>query len=311
MLQQVSETLERIEGNWEFLFALDLLINTTRRLLALAVTDNVRDQAFDFLSKARELAFKWTKELKMSAEQTEDANRAILESKSSEAALVCASTFDVERLHLASIFVLPEDTATFLQCCIIIRENDRTLVATEQTQITLLYSRHLRLLYDSLPILIQSEQALHLALSNSWSAYVCGSTWEIAENAYHWVQTRTLADSCNEGSIVHYDILSGSVIVDGVPLGRLTSEYEEHTAYRTLFQNSKIDVMPATNKGFQFSAKSDHLGYGLQFGMTTASKRSFKKKQMIGMMIKIKHTGISKSTGTLIMPMNLSTKKIT
>ena len=78
----------------------------------------------------------------------------------------------------------------------------------------------------------------------------------------------------NGSSAVHYDLLSGRLLVDGQPLGRLTSQYEKHDSYERLFGDSTIEVMPSNAAGLLYSAKTPYLGYSLQFGMAVGPSSS-------------------------------------
>ena len=117
-------------------------------------------------------------------------------------------------------------------------------------------------------------------MSESWSAYLPGADWSVVENAPHWVVTQTASTTGNDGSAVHYDLLSGSLLVDGEPPGCLPSDYEKHASYGRPFGSSTVEVMPAKATGMLFSAKTRYFGYKIQFGMA-AAPTSFGKDLLV------------------------------
>jgi len=95
-----------------------------------------------------------------------------------------------------------------------------------------------------------------------------GSIWTTA-TADHWFTTTTKTRSAGVTLRVHFNVLTGELLVNGLPLDRLRHKYENHQSYRTLFGHSAIEVMPTVVPGMDFAAKRDFSGYEIQFGMST------------------------------------------
>ena len=66
---------------------------------------------------------------------------------------------------------------------------------------------------------------------------------------------------------VHYGILSGELLVNGVPLDQPPHEYRAEPLYKTLFGNAIVDVMPATSNGFRFSTRRRFGDHAVQIGL--------------------------------------------
>jgi hypothetical protein len=62
-------------------------------------------------------------------------------------------------------------------------------------------------------------------------------------------------------------LLTGRLLVDGLPLARLPSEFMQHHMYLPLFSRSILAVAPTDRPGMKFSAKSIYQDYKLHFGM--------------------------------------------
>ena len=270
ILEQLNESLIRIKQNWESSQALSLFVCIARRLLSLNADHDIQAACLKYLCDARAVAFDWVDILKTKADFAQSMDRGQFVFRSVVAAVICASTFDVDRRYLAEVLTPARDASILMQCCITIREGGRAIHTSSDTQLKLLHSRHLRLLRDAFATLADNQEALHDAISQSWSGYRCSADWAVIESAPHWVVTHTDSEEENGSSAVHYDLLSGRLLVDGQPLGRLPSQYEKHDNYERLFGDSTVEVMPSNAAGLPFSATTPYFGYSIQFGMAAA-----------------------------------------
>jgi hypothetical protein len=80
----------------------------------------------------------------------------------------------------------------------------------------------------------------------------------------HWLHTRS------DSLPVHYNLLTGELLVNGLPLARLPSDYMEHETYRSLFRCATLEVVPSGRPGMKFSAKSKYHNHELHFAMSGA-----------------------------------------
>lgn len=66
---------------------------------------------------------------------------------------------------------------------------------------------------------------------------------------------------------VYLNLLTGELLVNGLPLARLPSEFMDHSMYQPLFKNSILEIAASDRPGMRFSAKSAYRDHELQFGM--------------------------------------------
>ncbi|KAL8310667.1 hypothetical protein RB597_010488 [Gaeumannomyces tritici] len=112
-----------------------------------------------------------------------------------------------------------------------------------------------------------SENALDDAILQSWSEYHKGSQWRPrSKPMQHWLETET-ATIQGSSLDVNFNLLTGELLVNGLPLSRLPPEYERHPTYRRLFSNTILYVMPSNMPGMQFGLKSKVAGYTVCLGM--------------------------------------------
>lgn len=276
LLKGLHATMERIKGNWQACYALVTCVSLACRLSALNGTDSVKGSCLEFLSNARETAMNWISALQANIHlDVSEKERMILRRKIFIIALVSASTFDVQGDTLRDILKDPANASTLLVCSIIVQKSN--VKDTDQLT-TILYRRWQRLSHRSFSILAQQisngDGSLDSALHVSWPAYPGAGRWRrISETYDHWLVGESLTNSVSSKSLtMHFNILDGELLVNGVPLGRLPAEYERHPAYRKLFGMKVIDVMPSTIPGLRFSSTNRFSGYTLHLGMSTDSE---------------------------------------
>lgn len=65
---------------------------------------------------------------------------------------------------------------------------------------------------------------------------------------------------------IHFNIITAELLVNGVPLARLPSEYTTHPSYSALFQGFLLEVGPTNEPGMEFSSKLPFRGYTIHLG---------------------------------------------
>ncbi|KAF2217449.1 hypothetical protein CERZMDRAFT_92099 [Cercospora zeae-maydis SCOH1-5] len=267
----LNEALQRVKENWESAQALRTFIAIAARVLSLATFESARDTCLDFLESARKTALKWVFVLRDKAHTAHDQEeRALFISKSVEVALICASTFDVEDEFLE--ITLRKDASILLQCSIVIQEGEQNRPCSNVKEASLLDMRYMRLLHRSYKTLAQPHlhSHLHHAVNKMWSSYNPGSNfWRIVSSAVdHWLTIETAAGAVSSSMSVHYDLLSGTLLVKGLPLDQPPQRYRAFPLYSTLFRHATVEVLPCMAPGFDFSTKrSFGDGYAVQLGV--------------------------------------------
>ncbi|KIW67539.1 hypothetical protein PV04_06783 [Phialophora macrospora] len=278
LLRSLDESLQRVRENWESSQAVSTFISVTVRLLSLTTAETIKAQCFAYLRTIRAVTFGWVNLLTDKAYgASNDSHRADLLSHAVELALTCADTFNVDDRYLEHALALPEDGSVFIQCCIIIQNQASTISEATDPMTPILHHRWKSLCYRSYPILatqileVQSR-SLDDAIRSTWSSYAAGDGWRAVSDEFDYWLLSTLSPKYSEKQVVvHYNLLTGELLVDGLPLARLPPRYINHQSYRTLFGRSNLEVMPTTVPGLQFSGKRDHAGYTIHLGIRRIS----------------------------------------
>ncbi|KAK0247652.1 hypothetical protein LTS09_017198 [Friedmanniomyces endolithicus] len=271
LLEELRIALQRIKQNWESSQALSIFISIASRLLSLSASEVVEKACVAYLEDARTIALEWIHDLQGKAQQvTAHDERVEYLTKRAEVALICIDSFSVDDTPLAAILGTSTQQPPILVQCMIIMQEGRQVLSAPSTGPTtrLLLLRAQRLLYRCRNTLASNRPALDDGISKSWSGFQSGSQW-VKAGSDHWLTTCTRTGVPGVTLRVHFNMLDGELLVNGLPLGRLPRNYEEHASYRTLFGHSAIEVMPSAVPGMDFAAKRAFSGHEVQFGMGT------------------------------------------
>ncbi|EUC50241.1 hypothetical protein COCMIDRAFT_82742 [Bipolaris oryzae ATCC 44560] len=269
LLDQLETALGRIEENWESWRASATFSLIARRVLNLTTAQEVRSRAFSYLVRLRYVCLKWFLKLKQrAAKSTDDGQRTELYSRAAEIALVCTSTYDVEEDDFRSILEHESAVSILIQASILIQENvdfiqSENEILLRSTTLSWRCMMH-RILPELRDRILSNGQSLSDAVTANWAAFdpTSENPWtSLGDCKIHWLETTS-------GSLsVHINLLTGELLVNGLPLSRLPGEYMSHHMYKPLFQKSALEVVPTSESGMHFSAKAPYRDYKLHFGM--------------------------------------------
>ncbi|KAH9826656.1 Protein of unknown function (DUF3645) [Teratosphaeria destructans] len=265
VLEVLESALQRIKKNWESAPALGLFVAIATRVLSLNAA--AKSASLRFLKAARNVAFGWIHALRDCAFRADDhREQTVFTSKSVEVALICACTFNVDDSYLDEILETAEDTAILVQASIVVHEGSCTRPGWKSDD-GLLHLRFQRLLHRSYQILGRNQAGFDAAIKEAWPGYVPG-TGGWVRVAEHWLTTTsTPSDGNGRPMRVDYNLISGELLVDGLPLNTPPQSYRKRALYKTLFGRSVVEVMPSSSAGFTFTAKGKWEGCTVQLGM--------------------------------------------
>ena len=191
------------------------------------------------------MTYRWIFAIRKKLESTQDETiHAGLQQRLCILAATCFSTLDVCPKHIATLLADDEDFSIAMQCAIIVNENAPSSVSDERSSYPMrMLRRHRRLLHDLERFFCQLDPAdadqarlLHgdaynHALSHLSLGLRCSLSWHMLPRPNsRWISCMT------EGRHkVHYDLLTGQLLIDGKQLGRLPQEIVQHPTYASIF----------------------------------------------------------------------------
>ncbi|KAJ0126681.1 Uncharacterized protein HZ326_30217, partial [Fusarium oxysporum f. sp. albedinis] len=181
-------------------------------------------------------------------------------------ALICGDSFNVYDGFLPVILADAKQASMLIECSIIIYNNASLKSETETTLRGILFDRWNYTMHRVCAILVEqnhlASSCLDLAIRRHWPAFQPTASWTLAAETSYWFETT------NRGHLqVHYNILTGELLVNGLPLTRLPEQYERHDDYERLFEGLILNVMPSNLPGMRFCTTQQFQGHIVHFGM--------------------------------------------
>jgi hypothetical protein len=184
----------------------------------------------------------WVCAVREKLESTQDETiRAGLQQRLCILAATCCSTFDVCLEHEPSVLANHEDFSIAMQCMVLVHDNTPPSHSDNDSfYLTRILSRHRRLLHNLERVLrkldpTDPDQLLHAdsydhAISQVWVGFKGSSSWHsLPRPNSRWISCLTSGDQ-----EVHYDLLTGQLLINGKQLGRLPRDFVEHPLYATI-----------------------------------------------------------------------------
>lgn len=241
LLLALNDAIGTIEGNWQGATAARTFVALAARLLSLSTCNAVQEGCYRFLRRARVISLRWTRELgqKLQGGQKEEELK-LLNARTLEMALTCHGTFDIDPHYVPYLLESDEDIAVVTECSIIVHDRCPVVRDDLPAPIKTLLRRHWRLSCILEPLLRKRIQGvcngLDKTIGRLWASYVPGSPWTTLEiPSERWLVTEISNEGGPSSMLVHYNLLEGSLLVNGSPLTRLPRSYESHPTFRRLF----------------------------------------------------------------------------
>ena len=260
LLGELESLLRDVEANWLEAVTMDTISFLLRRLLASSPDETVSLKALELLRAVRSKVFTWVKELSAGLTRTleDEEFRGYLR----DCAAVCRSTFDVDPTMVHSLLSSAEDVDVLVSSAIFIRDHTPNNVSGLSTYSRLLLDRDRRLslaLEAFLTDLLQddsSNEGIDLAIGRVWHNYRPGSQWTPLQNPNsRWLSCTTTPTAKERSQVVHFNLLDGSLLVDGMSLDILPSKILQHPLYKQLFGKVRLAVPKSTHITDHFCSK--------------------------------------------------------
>jgi len=177
---------------------------------------------------------------------SDETSRARLQNRLCMLSATCFSTFDVCPEHVPTTIVNEEDLSIAIQCAVIVHDNiPQSPLGDSSLYFARMLRRHHRLLHDLEPLFSLSSctvgeratllyaGAFNHALERLWPGYRQGNSsgWHVL----HKQNPRWISCVTNEGQEVHYDLLTGELLIGGKSSGRLPQGIVKDPLYKSIF----------------------------------------------------------------------------
>ncbi|KAI6044146.1 hypothetical protein EDC04DRAFT_461899 [Pisolithus marmoratus] len=277
LLGELETLLSTISGNWlEGLTMNTISFLVARMLCATAVVqDHSYHKALELLRIVRETTFCWVLELLHKLEQaTCEAEKEQLRGRLRDLAAICRSTFDVGLDDATPLFDSSRALEILICCAIVIHNNTPPQFSALGGMSRLLIERDCRLswkleeLVNSM--ILQGNDGIDLGIKHVWPGYRKGTRWQRVDGGDHsWFTTNTSRSATQCSQQVHFDVLGGTLLVEGRPMGRILDEIRSDPIFKLVFGSQAPDVIPSDLAGMEYATRSSIDEYRVYFRVGT------------------------------------------
>ncbi len=182
-----------------------------------------------------------------------------------------------------------DDIAIAVHCAVIVHDNSPSILKDDNFRYLIrLLNRHRRLLHFLEPSLRECVESnppgFDHGLASLWPGFrrQTSSNWHVLSN----LNSRWISCIVEGGQEVHYNLLTGQLLIGGEPLGRLPQEMIKHSTYASVLGSVSVfvilihayslmylysfqrilDVVPADIPGVEFMTRSNVSGYQVGYG---------------------------------------------
>lgn len=275
--EQIEKRLRIIIPNWRETHCMELLLTLTLRLHALT-TGVVRQSAKRLLKIARDATLHWISHLRGEVRHAANAAAAMRAAHYGFwAALLCRRTFAI--FTSADDIMSAADLCSFFQASVALQENLVIDPSKLSPHLENMLMRDLKMAYHIRSVVRNSVMAnpgsLGDAINKAWSGPRDSigrnfSLWNFLPTPNDsWVVSTMTSKEKKWGSkqVVHYNILEGYLLVDGMPLGRLPLEIIESDHVKELFGNQHLLTFPSSLSGMSHTLATRMYDYEIHFGL--------------------------------------------
>ena len=241
LLATVRRRIDPIRGNWKEYHSMWILIVIILRLLSLAPSSKIEDDAVRALLEVRSITRDWYLKLRALDNKAEPGKRSEeFEQLSLRAALLCCSTFNVELRHRTKVLSINDHFQTFAECKILIhmhKPNDYSMPLEIRTQLLLSFKLAYALRFDLVDLVSRHGLGLNDGLQISLGDIRMCSDWNlIGRNGKGWfVENQTIENQGLQPRIVRFDLFSGELSVNGLQHGSIPVQYRTQSLFERIF----------------------------------------------------------------------------
>ena len=241
LLQAAENVFDSVQDNWMELTTLRIVAIVAIRILEAMSESAVRERGIRLLTAVRDKTYNWLNSAIEEIEAGGHSNAASnIELRVCGLATTCLSTFDTSAGCSKEFLGTSENVKIFTRCQMAI--SDYSSFVGKGSSVDELLRRSRKLSHEAENILRElisaNSEGLNAAVSEVWSFYKPDGSWKRVKTT-SWMACETLSSSDVKSQTVHFNILSGQLLIDGKSLGQLPAKITAHPTFIEFF--GKVD----------------------------------------------------------------------
>ncbi|KAG2137491.1 hypothetical protein DEU56DRAFT_946063 [Suillus clintonianus] len=283
LLGELEDLVASVEGNWLEGVTISTIIMLVCRVLSSTQEEIIKSRGYSLLRRIRTATFTLLTQLsgKLQASSDETASRD-LQGRVRDMAVTCRSTFDVD----ASLLLMShDDIKVFVYCAVMIHDNFPSQLDNLSQHSKLLLERDKRCCHALEPVIRQYAE-LHgegfdCVMAEIWGSYRQGTPWRaLAAPNSRWLASQTAPSGSQLPQAVHFNLVSGCLLIDGKQLGRLPSMIVQHPTYQSMFGDQVLDIVPADIPGMEYATRGNLCDHQVSFALCDSNDLVIRAKHI-------------------------------
>ncbi|KAI9717157.1 MAG: hypothetical protein M1812_004905 [Candelaria pacifica] len=251
LLEMLQRIISAIEGNWKEQNTMFIPVALSLRIVALSQVQSTRQHAISLLQNARDITVRWCTELTALLHNTTDERgvenfrRLLLRAGS-----ICLMTYDIDKRYVDHVLRTEHDVAILVDCLILLYDNAPSSLQhlPQDLQRHLLLNRKIaHRLEEPIRGLVElgrdGQAGLSRAVGGMLNGVIFAHTWSYLKSNLRWAVNSTAKTVHRSSQTIHLDLLTGRLLIDGKPLGRVPQEYSNHNLYQRIFGSRVLQVL--------------------------------------------------------------------
>ncbi|KAL4804856.1 hypothetical protein BDV18DRAFT_161949 [Aspergillus unguis] len=269
LLQSLESRLNSIRLNWNEHYTMHTLVVLGARVLSLCPASAIQ-RTVSFLQRCRQISMEWCASLVAHVDSKPNSDYAAHLVLLFRLAGICLLTFAVEEKHFSVLLKSQVDFQALVRSSILFFENTPKPVEdhTPNTKALILQvTRVLRQAERQVSELIgQDSLALNNAVRQTVAHLQFTTPWHLdgGDNS-RWAKNESSSTSIGDTQDIRYNILSGELLIDNQPPGRLPENYTKHPQFQRLFGQRALSVIPSALSGSVFASTQRFNDYQVHF----------------------------------------------
>ncbi|RKF80652.1 putative p-loop containing nucleoside triphosphate hydrolase [Golovinomyces cichoracearum] len=265
-LDEISSIVKRRE-----VYCMEILLSLALRLFEIGDSEG-KKEGFNLVQKAREITLKWLSQLQVDVEHANNSDtREIFSQLAVWVSLLCRRTFIVFR---SSVSISSSLFYSYLRSTVSLHENLGDNYAALPNSLRAVLVRDSMLVWSIRHLLRASVNMGEIV--TVLSCYVSSLSLSQTNNKssvtflpapYDWcisIKTNESAEFKQQNVILN--LLTGNLLVNGKPIGRLPNEWKENEIYQRLFGHEQIKVLSSNIKGMDYMSVGEIHEHKVHFG---------------------------------------------
>ncbi|KAL2825471.1 hypothetical protein BDW59DRAFT_161697 [Aspergillus cavernicola] len=271
LLDTLEHRLGSIGTNWNEKSTLHTLVILGLRTLSLCPTSAV-ERATSFLRRCRKVAMDWCADL------TSSLHARVGNGTDERLALlfriggICLLTYAVDDDYFATLLSNREDLQSLARSSIVVSQNTPQPYKDQDKDTIAMVLQTMRVLHHAerwvSDLIKEDPSGLNNAIEQTIDHLQVSSPWRFCEgDSARWARSRTIASHHGRRQELHYNILSGELLVDNEPPSRLPEGFTKHELFQRLFGSQTLSVIPSNIEGSTFTSSHRFGSYQVYFGL--------------------------------------------